>query len=387
MSRAVSLSVHCLLIASAGWGLPGCAQVLGVDDYENGTSVEPPPFDEKPMYLTGAKCENCIAAKCGVEREACAADAVCSHWLESMRNNNFGPIADYNRRSYAPLDWELAPGQDPLATLTVLSRCLSKLNAYQDAGCLDRCEIGRDFSCVRENFQWPLPSSSAVRIRVRLVDADGQGVPRWSARYCGSSTCEPADSEQETDDRGVAQLAANKPRNPNPYVLAVPEPGSYPFLYPLPPGPIRTGLSLTEPAASRSAVDAELRSVGAAFADDAATVWVMPKDCMGNPARHVTVDVFSAAKNSWNRCSELDCPRVYPGLNGDIEVGQSELALGPRALITGVPPFGTWLVVRDTYTGTPVAMQKFDARAGHVHVLTLYPASGPQVQELNRLPK
>ncbi len=391
----------------ACWALPSlsaCAQVLGVDDY---SKSEPShlgvaaPFDDKPPYLMSDRCQRCIESSCGDEQRACDADAACSGWLDEMRSNNFGPIADYNRRYLTPLSdasraRDSAEHADPLAALNALVSCLNQRAGFRAAACQDYCQLGRDFSCVPERFDWPPTKQGRKELMVRLVDENGRGLADWQVRYCGTRSCGFA-----TDDAGVAQagstdaqgftsLSADVPDAPAyRYLLAftssTAEP-AYPFLYQLPSGPLRSGIGLEEPAWSKAALDAELQALGIAFDPSQAIAWVFPRDCMGNPARGVTIDVMTTSKGVLAPCSESDCPRIYPGASGYAEAGQSELSFGPRALVTNLPATTTWLIVRDRASQAAIAAQKVETQPGTVHVLALYPASGAEQDQLDRLP-
>lgn len=387
-------------IAACSW-LLGCAQVLGVDEYSKSEMPRlggEAPFDEKAPYLTSDRCQRCIASHCSEQQAACLDDAGCADWFEAMRFNNYGPIADYTRhflsdsadakRAYAAVQ-----GADPLARVDALLSCLRRPDDFRYPGCLKYCEQGRDFSCVPERFSWPATEQGSKDLLIHLVDQEARGLADWGVRYCSSQICEGAaegdavSAEGATDAQGFASLSAEVPDEPRySYLLAAAPPAAYPFLYRLPNGPLHRGFSFEQQGASKAEIDAELHALGTTFEPTEALIWLYPKDCMGDPARHVTIDVLVASKGSWQPCPESECPRIYPGASGHAEVGRSELSFGPRALVTNLPATSSWLIVRDAASGAPVAMQKLEAQAGTVHVLTLYPASAAELDELAELP-
>jgi hypothetical protein len=393
------VGLACYLLGS----LPACAQILGVDDYSKSEPPRPtadPPFDEKPPYLTGARCQLCIEASCSDEQRACGADAACSNWLNDMRSDNFGPIRDYLRRyglSDASRAVDSVDGGDPPAPFNALISCLNQRGGFGNAACQDYCQLGRDFSCTRERFEWPPTEQGRKELRVRLVDENAHGLAGWQVRYCGTQSCElatdaasaSAGQESSTDAQGFASLGAEVPDAPAyRYLLASAATPAYPFRYQLPSGPLRSGIELEEPAWSKRAIDAEMQALGIELepTTQALAAWVFPRDCRGDPARGVTIDVLTTKKGVLTPCPETDCLRIYPGADGYAEAGQSELSFGPRALVTNLPATTTWLVVRDRASQVALAAQKFEAQRGTVHVLTLYPASGAEQDQLDQLP-
>jgi hypothetical protein len=304
-----------------------------------------------------------------------------------MRSDNFGPIRDYLRR-YGLSDASRArDGVDPPTSFNALVSCLNQPAGFGEAACQDYCQLGRDFSCVGERFDWPATEQGHIELRVRLVDENAHGVAGWQVRYCGTQRCElatdDAGQESSTDAQGFASLSADVPDTPAyRYLLGSARTPAYPFRYQLPSGPLRSGIELEEPAWSKEAIDAELQALGIELEPTQAMAWVFPRDCMGDPARKVTIDVWTTKKGAVTHCPASDCPRIYAGANGYAEAGRSELSFGPRALVTNLPATATWLVVRDRASQAALAVQKFEAQRGTVHVLTLYPASGAEQDQL-----
>jgi hypothetical protein len=410
-----ALTAAWLVCASLGGA--ACGELLGVNDYGNAPASAPDSgtpdagaagasgvFAAKPPWLSGEGCQECIAAQCAEQRDACASDAWCTRLYDRKREHPGvpGPVADYRQRHLPPVSDALwladHGGSSPLEALLPYAQCLS-------SHCDEACDIGRDFSCAGQ-YDWPATTAGTHSIRYLLQDEAGNPWVDWQVQYCLPPAMTRCDGlagysvQAQTDRDGFARLAVETGElssAPVGYVSASGA-GTYPYVFVLPPAAIESGYYGSELVLTKQLIDEPFVNLGGGVfgdvTDPVGSVWVFPKDCRGDSASHVTVEILPASEPGKGYQPCADCPdAIYtlddssPDANGRELTSSTDFSFNAgRAILADVPALNSLLIVRDSQSRRPLAAQRLTVHAGAFNIVRLYPAAKQQLGDLDAAP-
>jgi hypothetical protein len=177
------------LIASTGLALLGCSELVGADDYAS----KAPRYHGLPQRAGGDACEQCVAAKCASEWDACMADPDCDRAIACVAT----------RPGWAH-ECEIAVDVWRHDILGAPAGCV------EDA-CSAECNAGRVWSCA-QSYALPRRKAAATSasIFIRYMKSEAEGFPGIAVKACKPAVdpaqdCDLA-AQATTDANGEARL-------------------------------------------------------------------------------------------------------------------------------------------------------------------------------------
>jgi hypothetical protein len=239
---------------------------------------------------------------------------------------------------------------------------------------LQPCQYGQDFRCV-DDFDWNVPYPNHLRVRAR--NYAGQVTEGgWNVQACQTrdQCAQPLTPPVQTDPGGFATLALGPGDSSVGYLRFIAPTGFVPW-----------EISVTRPFASGDysswgfidddAIRDGFHQFIYDFDADHGLVMVVPFDCAGFNAKHVSVEAWLDTPNGLEQCGE--CRMVYEDNEYAARFTPRELSTKGRQVYIGmVPPRLVHVVVRrSTGPGTVVSVASINVNPGEGHIVRTYPAS------------